>query len=152
MEIEVKTVDEMQVAYIPYTGPFEVLPQLLGEVVGWVMSKGLDMTGMPFGLYYNIPLEVPPEELKWETGIPFRGEADEEGKIKIKKIPEHLVVSAIHKGPYDQVAGVYGAIMEYVFKNGYQIAGPSMELYLNDPMEVFEGEILTEIRQPVTKR
>lgn len=152
MEIEVKTVNEMQVAYIPYTGPFEVLPQLLGEVVQWVMDKGLQMTGMPFGLYYNSPLEVPPEELKWETGIPFRGEAQEEGKIKIKKIPSQLVISAIHKGPYDQVAEVYAAVMEYAFKNGYEIAGPSMELYLNDPHEVGESEILTEIQQPVTKK
>lgn len=152
LEIEVKTVDEMQVAYIQYTGPFEVLPQLLGEVVAWVMSKGLQMTGMPFGFYYNSPLEVPPEELKWETGIPFIGEAEEEGNIKIKKIPSQLVISAIHKGPYDEVAPVYAAIMEYAFKNGYEIAGPSMELYLNDPMEVGESETLTEIRQPVTKK
>jgi AraC family transcriptional regulator len=42
--------------------------------------------------------------------------------------------------------------MEYKFKNGYKIAGPSMELYLNDPMEVPESEILTEIQQPVTKK
>ncbi len=63
-----------------------------------------------------------------------------------------MVVSAIHKGPYDQVVGIYGAIIEYVFKNGYQIAGPSMELYLNDPMEVAESEILTEVRQPVIKK
>jgi AraC family transcriptional regulator len=89
LEIEVKTVGEMQVAFIQYIGPFEVLPQLLGEVVQWVMSNGLQMTGMPFGLYYNSPLEVPLEALKWETGIPFIGEAEEEGRIKIKKIPSH---------------------------------------------------------------
>jgi AraC family transcriptional regulator len=152
MEIEVKTVDEMQVAYIPHKGPFEVLPQLLGEVVQWVMNKGLQMTGMPFGLYYNSPLEVTPEELKWETGIPFMGDAEEEGRIKIKTIPSQLVLSAIHKGPYDQVAPVYAAIMQYAFKNGYEIAGPPMELYLNDPMEAGESETLTEIQQPVTKK
>jgi len=142
----------MQVAYIPYTGPFEVLPQLLGEVVQWVMNKNLQMTGMPFALYYNSPLEVPPDELKWETGIPFIGEAKEEGRIKIKKIPSQLVVSAIHKGPYDQVALVYAAIMEHAFKNNFEIAGPSMELYLNDPREVGESETLTEIQQPVYKK
>jgi effector-binding domain-containing protein len=152
MEIEVKKVDEMQVAYIPYTGPFEVLPQLLGEVVQWVMNKGLQIVGMPFALYYNSPMEVPPEELKWETGIPFKGEGNEEGRIKIKKIPSQLVLTTIHKGPYDQVAPIYAAIMEYVFKNSYEIAGPPMELYLNDPREVGESETLTEIQQPVTKK
>ncbi|MDD1774576.1 MAG: AraC family transcriptional regulator, partial [Methanobacterium sp.] len=38
------------------------------------------------------------------------------------------------------------------FKNGYEIAGPPMEFYLNDPREVPESEILTEVRQPVVKK
>lgn len=42
--------------------------------------------------------------------------------------------------------------MEYASKNEYEIAGPPMELYLNDPREVGESETLTEIQQPVTKK
>ncbi len=152
MDIEVKTAPEMQVAYIPYQGTFMVLPQLLGEVVQWVVRKGLRMTGMPFGLYYNSPAEVPPEELKWETGIPFAGEAEEEGRIKIKTIPSRLVLSAIHKGPYDQLAAAYETVWQYAAQNNFEVAGPPMEFYLNDPREVGESKTLTEIQLPVVKR
>lgn len=151
MDIKIKTIEEMQVAYIPYTGPFELLPQFLGEVVQWVMDKGLQISGMPYGMYYNSPMEVPLEELKWETGIPILGEVKVEGRIKIKKIPSHEALFAMHKGPYDQVADTYAAIMQHAFKNGYEIAGPPMEFYLNDPREVLESEILTEVQQPVVK-
>ena len=152
MEIEVKMVEEKQVAYISHKGPYDALPELFGEVVGWVMSKGLQITGPPFGIYYNSPEEVPPEELMYEVGIPFVAEAQEEGRIKIKKIPAQQVLSAIHKGPYDQVGAVFAALFEYAMKNDYEIVGAPTEIYLNDPMEVPESELLTEVQFPVVKK
>jgi effector-binding domain-containing protein len=37
-------------------------------------------------------------------------------------------------------------------KNGYEIAGASMELYLNNPVDVPESELITEVQVPVMKR
>jgi effector-binding domain-containing protein len=62
------------------------------------------------------------------------------------------VLSAIHKGAYSQIAPVYAALMEYATKNGYEVTGPPMELWLTNPMEVAESELLTEVRFPVAKR
>lgn len=152
MEIEVKMVEEKQVAYISHKGPYDALPELFGEVVGWVMMKGLQITGPPFGIYYNSPEEVPPEELEYEVGIPFVGEAQEEGRIKIKKLPAQQVLSAMHKGPYDQVGPVFTALAEHAMKEGYEIVGAPMEIYLNDPMEVPESELLTEVQFSVVKK
>lgn len=36
-------------------------------------------------------------------------------------------------------------------KNGYTMTGAPIEIYLNDPMEVLERELLTEIQFPVQK-
>ncbi|MBM4241039.1 MAG: GyrI-like domain-containing protein [Euryarchaeota archaeon] len=152
MQIEEKMVEEKQVTYIFATGPYDQLPALFGEVVGWVMMKGLQIVGPPFGIYYNSPEEVSPEELIYEVGIPFVGEAQEEGKIKIKKIPAQLVLSAMHKGPYDKVGPVFAALAEYAFKNGYEIVGAPTEIYLSDPNEVPESELLTEVQFPVVKK
>jgi effector-binding domain-containing protein len=35
--------------------------------------------------------------------------------------------------------------MEYIMKNGYEIVGAPMEIYLNNPREVSENELLTEV-------
>jgi AraC family transcriptional regulator len=90
--------------------------------------------------------------MQFEVGIAFVGEAQEEGNIKIKTFPAQNVLSAIHTGPYSQIAPVYAALMEYATKNGYEVTGPPMELWLTNPMEVAESELLTEVRFPVAKR
>jgi effector-binding domain-containing protein len=152
MEIEVKNIDETQVAYVPAKGSYEQLPELFGEVVGYVMKEGLQITEPPYGIFFNSPMEVPPQELQFEIGIPFIGEADGEGRVKIKKVPAHQVASTVYKGPYGQAAQVYQALIEYTTMNGYQIVGPVKEIYLNSPMEVSEDELLTEVRFPVVKK
>lgn len=152
MDIVEKKIGKRQVAYISYKGPFDEIPVLMGEVVGFIMAKGLQMMGPPFGIYYNSPQEVPVEELMYEVGMPISGEAAEEGRVKIKTVQEQLVLSAVHKGPYNEVGMVYGAIAQYAYQNGYEIIGPPMEIYLSDPNETPENELLTECTFPVIKK
>jgi len=61
------------------------------------------------------------------------------------------VLSAIHQGSYSQIAPVYAALMEYAEQNDYEVTGAPMELYLTNPMEVAENDLLTEVRLPVAK-
>jgi len=152
MDIQEKMVEEKMVAYIPAKGPFDQLMDLFGDLMGWVMSKNLQIIGPPFGIYYNSPMEVPLEELMFEVGVPIMGEAQEEGKVKIKKIPEQMVLFTMHYGPYNEVSEVYMALADYAEKNGYEIIGAPMEIYMNNPAEVSESELLTEIQFPVSKK
>jgi len=126
--------------------------RLLGEVIEWVMKGGLQMAGPPFAVYYSSPEDMARGEMQFDVGIPFTGEAQGEGKIQIKTFPEHEVLSAIHKGPYNQIAPVYAALMEHAAQNDYEVTGAPMELYLTNPMEVAESDLLTEVRFPVAKR
>jgi len=152
MEIKVKNIEETQVAYISATGSYEQLPELFGEVVGYVMKENLQITEPPYGIYFNSPMEVPHEDLKYEVGIAFTGNANGEGRVKIKKVPAHQTVSAVYKGPYGQAARVYQALIEFAMNNGYEIEGAVKEIYLNNPMEVDESELLTEVQFPVMKK
>lgn len=152
MEIVEKKIAKRQIAYITYKGSYEEVPVLIGEVVGFLMAKGLQMMGPPYGVYFNSPQEVPVEELMYEIAMPFAGEVEEEGRVKIKKLPEQLVLSAIHKGPYSECGNVIGALAQYAYKNGYEIVGPPMETYLSDPNETPERELLTEESFPVIKK
>lgn len=151
MEIKEKKLPERQVAYIHYKGSFENIPILLGEVVGFVMAKQMMIMGPPYGVYYNSPQEVSEEELEYELGIPFKGETEEEGRVKIKTEPEQLVLYTIYKGPYSEAGKAIGALGEYAYKNGYEIIGPPMETYLSDPNETPESDLITEMCFPVVK-
>jgi len=156
VQTEVKMVQEMRAACIFHNGAVAAIGddmgRLIDELMGWVMKRGVKMAGPPFAVYYSSPDEMSRGEMQFEVGIAFVGEAQEEGNIQIKTFPAQNVLSAIHKGPYSQIASVYAALMEYATKNGYEVTGPPMELWLTNPMEVAESELLTEVRFPVAKR
>jgi effector-binding domain-containing protein len=115
------------------------------------MKKGLRMAGPPLSIYPN-PEKVAPKEMEYEAGVPIVGEVREEGRIRIKKVPAQQVLATIHKGPYKEIEPVYKALMEYIMKNGYEVVGAPMEIYLNNPGEVSENELLTEVQFPVRKK
>lgn len=153
MKITEKRIEEARVAYIPYIGSYDKIPELMGEVAEWLIGKKFKMTGLVYGTYFNTPEQVSEDKLQYEIGFGFEGKitAIQEGKIGIKEIPEHTVLAAVHKGPYNQVGPVIHAVIDYAVKNGYDIVGPLSEAYLNDPMENPEEDLLTEVRVPVIK-
>ena len=57
---------------------------LIGEIADWMMEQKVEMTGPPYSVYYTSPAEVAPEDMQYEIGVPFIGEASESGKVKIK--------------------------------------------------------------------
>lgn len=154
--IEAKTVEEIRAACIFHDGtPATIgddMGRLLGQLIVWVQKEGLQMTGPPFAVYYSRPEEMARGEMRFEVGVPISGTAHEANAIKIKTFPAHTVLSALHKGPYNQIGAVYAALMEYATTNGYEVIGAPMELWLNNPMEVAESELLTEVRFPVAKK
>jgi len=149
MKIDSKTIEEKQVASISYEGPVEDMGELIGELAGWLMNKGLQITEPPFVVYYTSPMEVAPEKMEYEVGIPFEGEANGDGMINIKIMPQHQALSTIYQGPYQGVGSAYGMMMEHIRKYGYEIIGVPREIYLNSPQEVPETELLTEIQFPI---
>jgi len=149
MDVEEKRIKDTQVAFIRYRGPYDMIPELIEEVISWVMKKDLNMTGMIYGAYFNRPEDVPPEELFYEIGASFEGNAKDEGNVQVKIIPEHTVVLTMHKGPLDQIGPVIEGLANYAVENGYDIIGPVTEIYLNNPKEVKPEELLTEVRFPV---
>jgi effector-binding domain-containing protein len=151
MEVQEKRIKDTQVAFMRYKGGYDKIPELIAEVVEWVTDKGLNMTGMIYGAYFNSPEDVPPEQLRYEIGASFEGSANDEGNVMIKIIPEHTVVATLHKGPYTEVGPVIRGLAEYADKNSYDIIGPVTEVYLNNPNENDPSELLTEVQFPVIK-
>jgi tRNA-Thr(GGU) m(6)t(6)A37 methyltransferase TsaA len=149
MKIELKTVKENQVASISHVGPVEEMGELIGELTGWVIQKGLQVTQPPFVVYYTSPMEVSPEKMEYEVGIPFNGNTNGDAKVKIKIIPKHKTISTIFKGPYQEIGPVYAEIMQHIMEGKYEMIGAPREAYLNNPTEVPENELLTEVIFPV---
>jgi effector-binding domain-containing protein len=156
VKIEEKKADEMRAACIFHKGAVaaigEDMGRLFGEVMEWITKRGFDMAGPAFAVYYSTPEEMARGEMQFDAGVPVTGDVQAEGKIRIKTFPAQNVISAVHRGPYSQIAPVYATLMEYAATNELDVTGAPMELYLTNPMDVPESELLTEVRLPVAKR
>lgn len=149
MEIKLKIVEEHQVASISHEGLVEEMGEIIGELAGWIKQKRLKITQPPFAVYYTSPTEVPPEKMQSEIGIPFQGDTNGDERVKIKIMPKHKILSAIHKGPYAEIGSVYAEMMQHIIENGYEMIGAPREAYINTPREVPDNELLTEVVFPV---
>lgn len=105
-----------------------------------------------FWMVLRHPDQVPASKLRSEIGFPFQGEAKPEGDIEIKKLPGQHVLSTIHRGPYGKVGVAYAVLFQYASEKGFVPTGCPMEIYLNNPAEVPESELLTEIQLPIRKK
>lgn len=149
MEIKLKTVDETQVASISNTGPVEEMGEIIGELAGWIARKGLQITQPPFTAYYTSPMEVPPEKMQYEVGIPIQGRTNGDERVKIKIMPKHKILATVYKGSYAEIGSVYAEMMQYIIESGYEMIGAPRETYINTPGEVPDNELLTEVVFPV---
>lgn len=85
-----------------------------------------------------------------EIAVPITGNPVlKDLSMKVINVPRMKVVSAVHRGPYGKVGPTYESVFRYASENNLKITGPVRELYLNDPQEVREEEILTEVQLPV---
>ena len=156
MDVTVKKTEPMTVAFISVKGPYTLIGESFGKLYGWIAEKGYAPSGPPLGVYFNSPEQVPAQELLWELQSPIGGAIapggpDELG-IGVKKVEGVEVASTMHKGPYEEIGGIYGALVGWITENGYEILGPPEEVYLSDPAKTPPEELLTEVRFPVRKK
>ena len=155
IKVKIKDINPITVAFISIKGDFSQILMTFQKLYGWIAQKGYKPIGPSIAVYYNIPGEVPDEQLSWELRSQLSGdiaeiEPDTEG-IGVKKLAAVKMATTIYKGPYENIEPVYYALNNWVSTNNYEVSGPVEELYFNDPSIAGE-EPLTEIRFPIRKR
>jgi effector-binding domain-containing protein len=143
MEITVKK--EQRTASVRFHTPVADISKGLGAAYGEIMQvlgrEGLQPTGAPFAMYYNMDMA----DLDVEAGFPVAGAFKAAGRVKEGTIPGGRTAVEMHKGPYDTVEKAYSALTAFVQSKGASSAGPVYEVYLNDPQTTKPEELLTEV-------
>jgi len=118
----------------------------------YLAELGENPAGMPFTMYhYDVEGEFDPSDIDMEAAVPTASVLESKGDIEAKELPGCMVAFVMHKGPYQEMEPAYEAIADFVKENGYKYSGPPREIYLNDPGEVSQSELLTEIQFPISK-
>jgi AraC family transcriptional regulator len=147
MKVDVSMIEAMTAASILKPGPYEKVGETMDELWQWVRDKGIEVTGPAFGVYYDNPETTPPESTRFEAGVPVPEgtEGDDEAGVVVKTWGPRLAAKALFTGPYDRVGPAYGALGAWIQQNGYRMAGPAIEVYLNDPSQVPPESLQTQL-------
>ncbi len=131
----------------------ETIPRLIGELCAYVTHMdGRQPSAKMAGpiMYICHEDEYRETDADIEMAIPITGSVNLEGtNVEVRTLPGGRFVSVLYTGPYGGVGKAYERLFAYMGEHRLAPAGPSRELYLNNPCEVPEEELLTEVQYPV---
>jgi AraC family transcriptional regulator len=151
MDVKLDNVGKMKVAYVELTGPYEEWGQGLMRLISVLQEMKVRISGLPMGLYYDNPLETPPEKLRSEVCVPISGRAKADGRFKVKELPAATVAATIHQGPPEKFTDTFGAMFSWILSNGYEVYGPARETYPRISEDLRPGMGIA-IQQPIRKK
>ena len=95
----------------------------------------------------SVFLGMDPSVLRFRGGVLVSAEdaAKAAGSIKTDKLPEGEAMTATHVGPYANLNLSHGALWKHMEDNGIPGSMPVWEIYVDDPGEVAEENLRTEI-------
>lgn len=155
MEIIEKKIPDQKVAYVPHIDSFSKLPEFIEEVGKLISDNKLEATGYPYGSYDNDLEEHAENRQIFEVGMPINDfyadgkPAGRMGKLGLKELTAHTVLSTIHTGSHKTFNKTIKEIVDYAIKNHYDIVGPITEIYIPANPDTPTDEIKTEVQIPV---
>lgn len=149
--VAIKDIPALTVASVQSTGSFEQLTRVFMDLFRWVLVNGGKVSSYPMATFPSPPGQVPAEGVRFEACIPVDPEAGIEGAdgVTIKQLPPCTVAFTRHYGGLGEVGKTYDRLLRWTGNNNYEMVGPSRELYLTNPLQTEEGELVTEIQIPV---
>ncbi len=153
-EPSVKAVPGVRVLSKRDKGPIgETIGRLIGELMAAVtapenQASYVKIVGPFMTIYHDDEYRELDADL--EVAVPVTGKVTlSDPALEVKNLPGRRVAYLVHKGSYETIGPAYAKLYEYVVGEGYELSGPMMDLYLNDPNTVTPGEVLTEIQAPI---
>jgi len=152
-EVTIQDATPFSYAYLEGKGSYAQIPGKVNEFMGAFFKQGLMPAGNFFGMYLNSPGQVKEEELVWRLAFPVAADAVVAAPLLKGECRATKIAVLLHAGSYDKVGEAYGKIFAFIEAQGFMIAGPVMEQYLDqNPQAVKPEELRTEIHVPVEKK
>ena len=100
-----KDTKSMNAAFIKVKGHFNQIPPSFTKLYTWITERGYKPSGLAMAVYYDIPGQVPDEELEWELRSHISEDTSvmNENKkgLSVKRTGTTHVVSVLYRGPYE---------------------------------------------------
>lgn len=122
---------------------FGLVADRIGEIIGWLASRGVAPAGAPFLRYDTI--DMARDRLVVQAGVPVATPLEGEGDLFADLLPAGRYVTVSHHGHPDQLMDVIESMLTWAReqglewdmteKDGAEHWGCRLELYNTNPME-----------------
>jgi effector-binding domain-containing protein len=118
-----------------------VIPQLIGKVAPYFKQLGKQQMEPPFVAYYNEDADNLDVQIGWIAAEQLAGKGD----IVSGTIGGGKAVSVMYRGAYSTLSEAHDAAHKFIAAKGYQYAHQAYEIYIDDPANVPESELKTQV-------
>jgi DNA-binding transcriptional MerR regulator len=154
-DVVLKRVDAQRVALVRDIIPTQeqinqTFNRLFDEVQTAIQRNQAGFTGPAIALWYDSGMQ--PHDMHVAAAIGTSGTLAADDRVHIEELPavEHMA-SVVHHGPFATLSQAYGALFGWIEANGYQITGPSREVYLQYERDGDQNQYVTELQAPVAR-
>ncbi len=154
MEVEVKELPELHVAYVRHIGPYSrEMPKAVQKILKWAGPRGLlrfPQTQL-LGVYHDNPEITDEAKLRCSACITVPKDTRVEGEVGKMTIPGGLFAVAHVEISADEYGAAWDKLMgEWLPESGYQPDDRlCYEVYLNDPDQHPQHKHIIDICEPI---
>lgn len=125
----------------------KAIGEMTAELLACLSEQGRGMSGAPYLKYMNMAPDFSRFDIEW--GFPVAEPVPVSGELYMTKTHEGRAIAVTHKGPYSTLGEAYAAIAAYEQEHSLRNTGVYYDVYLNDPDETPEEELLTQVVCPI---
>lgn len=148
--MELKTHPPVTVLFSSHRVNLHQLAALAGTVVKELYSEALQndvlVSGPVYWIYHGMDGK-PDTIFTLEIAIPIQGYF-KSNKFSIKSLPAFRAIAHTHRGAWDELAGVYGQLLQHIDSERIPINEECRELYINVDLQQPANNI-TEVQMGV---
>jgi AraC family transcriptional regulator len=153
MEIEVKSLPSLRVAFVRNLGPYETCHVAWEKLHAWAVNKKLITPETKWiGASYDDPNTTPPEQIRYDACMTVGPEVEAEGDIQVQELPGGDFIMTTHVGAFSKMGQTFQTLFSEglaKFKREFRCEAPCLEFYIDDMEKVPEEKDRTELYAPV---
>ncbi len=152
MEVSVKTIGPMRVAFLRHVGPYSEVGVTWDKLLPYLGKEGLLAGDVLFlGVCHDDPDVTDPSRIRYDACVTVDQEFQPVGDIGVQVIAGGEYAVTTHFGPYNHLGKTYIKLLgHWLPRSGRELRDtPCFEVYLNDPQSTEPEELLTDIYAPL---